>query len=363
MQPKLLYILWMIQGVLSQSWKIIEYQVVKGAIGKDVTLPCSFTHPRQDTYTGIIRVQWLARASNALPFFQCQIQNVTRRQSNEDCLVPDSSLRFSIDGDPRRRQLSLRIRNLALTDNGAYYCRVELEHDKYQSKSPTQLHVTAPARILSLTWDKSPSDPSSGSLRCVVEGNPLPTITWLTTGGKDHPDKKDNISGYQLSSSIPYSPQHLYTCRAENGLGKAERPFPPAPSWLPVALSAGGVVLVLLLGVVAVLFLRKRGTLRLCPSENRCEEKTKSHVEADAGQASECPIYANNTDVERKRAQSDLDQTRAGEMELDLVYSVIHTTSPTLQKPSEISSEITLTLDEGVHYAAVNLSGNNRRQI
>ncbi|XP_046898944.1 sialic acid binding Ig-like lectin 15, like isoform X2 [Hypomesus transpacificus] len=251
-----LLLLWVIPGVLSQDWHMTTAPVVNGTVGEDVVLPCTFTHPQQNTYSGVITVQWLFRQSKAKPFFECKMQNVTQRKPDR-CLVSESSLRFFIHEDPRESKLSLLVRNLTLTDNGDYFCRVELEYNRCQS--PTHLNVTAPVQILSLTWDRTASGSGNGSLCCIAEGNPRPSITWLSSGQEEPSGQQDSPGDYQIKSSIPYSIQHQYTCRADNRLARAEASFPPKASSLSVALSVCGVMLVLLLGVVAVFLLRKRG--------------------------------------------------------------------------------------------------------
>ena len=128
-------------GVLSQVWDMTTAPVVNGIMGGDVVLPCAFTHPEQNTYSGVITVQWLFRQTNAKPFFKCKMEKVTQGKRDR-CLVSGSSLRFFLHEDPRESKLSLLVRNLTLTDNGDYYCRVELDYNKFQQISPTHLYVT-----------------------------------------------------------------------------------------------------------------------------------------------------------------------------------------------------------------------------
>jgi hypothetical protein len=118
--------------------------VVNSTIGGDVVLPCSFTHPKQQDYSKGITVQWVTRQFHDKPFFQCKVKNVTTGGMNE-CSVPESYQRFSVKGDPKQRDLSLLIRDLAVTDNGVYFCRVELDYywgdGKWQTASGTQLNI------------------------------------------------------------------------------------------------------------------------------------------------------------------------------------------------------------------------------
>ncbi|KAK6309580.1 hypothetical protein J4Q44_G00194610 [Coregonus suidteri] len=133
-----------ITGTLSHQWSMTVPPVVNGTIGGDVVLPCSFTHPQQQDYSKDITVQWIARQFHDMPFFQCKVTNVTNGGLNE-CSVADQSQRFSVKGDPKQRDLSLLIRDLAVTDNGVYFCRVELDFywlsGKWQTPSGTQLNI------------------------------------------------------------------------------------------------------------------------------------------------------------------------------------------------------------------------------
>uniref|UniRef100_A0A674C5Z2 Immunoglobulin domain-containing protein n=1 Tax=Salmo trutta TaxID=8032 RepID=A0A674C5Z2_SALTR len=193
-------------GTFSQPWSMTVPPVVNSTIGGDVVLPCSFTHPKQ-------QIQFHDK-----PFFQCKVTNVTTGGMNE-CSVPESYQRFSVKGDPKQRDLSLLIRDLAVTDNGVYFCRVELDY--YWGDGKWQ---TATIKYFLLR-------------------------VWCTIG--THP--------FQWTSSIPFFTQEVYTCRAENSLGRAERRFPPGPTALTVALSVCGVLLLLLLLGMALFYLRKRG--------------------------------------------------------------------------------------------------------
>lgn len=107
--------------------------------GEDAVLGCSFTHPRQQHYSGLITVKWLARESNTLPFFICSVKNDSAGRL-DDCSV--SELRHSLQGDPRRGELSLLIRRVHLGDNGTFFCRVELDGWRNYYQRETQLYVT-----------------------------------------------------------------------------------------------------------------------------------------------------------------------------------------------------------------------------
>lgn len=123
--------------------------VVTVSRGEDAILSCFFTHAKQQDYSGMIHVKWLARKSNAKPFFSCSFKNDSMEGPN-DC--SDSRSRFSLKGDPRRGELSLLIRKVQLTDNGAYYCNVKVDYWWSPSQKQTQLHVTGKGLLAELSF-------------------------------------------------------------------------------------------------------------------------------------------------------------------------------------------------------------------
>lgn len=98
--------------------------VMTGLKGSDVVLPCNFTHPNIN-YTGIIRVLWESH-------FQCWVANNSNTKGN--CSKePGPNSRYSLAGDPRQHDLSLRVARLNFEDKGLYSCRVELVNISGQS--------------------------------------------------------------------------------------------------------------------------------------------------------------------------------------------------------------------------------------
>lgn len=78
--------------------------------------------------------------TNAEPFFSCSVRNNSRKGADE---CSDSESRLSLYEDPRQGEVSLLIRKVQLTDNGAYYCRVEVEYSWWgYSQKEKQLLVT-----------------------------------------------------------------------------------------------------------------------------------------------------------------------------------------------------------------------------
>lgn len=114
---------------------------MNGSEERRVVLPCTFSHPDQDTYRGQIHVKWIKDHFRAQPFFQCKLMNDTGAVGDE-CSGYVAVERFSLSGDPRFRDLSLLVSKLWLNDTGVYFCRVELESNSYQNELGTKLSVT-----------------------------------------------------------------------------------------------------------------------------------------------------------------------------------------------------------------------------
>lgn len=113
--------------------------VVSVPRGEDAVLGCSFTHPRQQNYSGLITVKWLARESNAHPFFSCSVRNDSKEEL-KDC--SGSGFKQSLKGDPRQGDLSLIMRKVHVADSGPYFCRVELDGVWQYEQKETRLLVT-----------------------------------------------------------------------------------------------------------------------------------------------------------------------------------------------------------------------------
>ncbi len=129
-------------GSLLVSWDMTVCPVVSVPRGQDAVLSCSFTHPTQQHYSGKVTVHWLARAAHTSPFFSCSVKNDSM-QDLSDCSV--SGFKYSLQGDPRRGELSLLIRKTQLADNGTFICRVELDGWRGSFQKETHLYVTGKA--------------------------------------------------------------------------------------------------------------------------------------------------------------------------------------------------------------------------
>ncbi|KAG7232890.1 hypothetical protein INR49_007954 [Caranx melampygus] len=155
----------LVSGSLSVNWDMVVSPEVTVSRGQDVVLSCSFTHPRQQKYSGLIRVKWLSQAGGqkSPPFFTCSLRNDS---TGDHSSCSGSALRHSLTGDPRRGELSLLLRKVQLTDNGLYFCRVELDDRGDSFQKYTELHVRAEPQILSLSVVDSPSGSDGAPAGC-----------------------------------------------------------------------------------------------------------------------------------------------------------------------------------------------------
>lgn len=116
-------------GLTCSEWTMPVQPKVNGSLGQNVILPCTFTHPKQNTYIGVIHVKWINDNKKEL-IFHCTLDN--RTNSQESCTkVIKSSERLSLNGNPRKGVLSLSISKLNFTDAAKYTCRVEMDYIKF----------------------------------------------------------------------------------------------------------------------------------------------------------------------------------------------------------------------------------------
>ncbi|XP_070690859.1 sialic acid binding Ig-like lectin 15, like [Pempheris klunzingeri] len=229
--------------------------------GEDAVLSCSFTHPYQQHYSGKITAKWLARDPTSHPFFSCSVKNDSVEEVNE---CRNAELKYSLQGNLRRGELSLGIRKVHLSDNGSYFCRVELNGWRSNIQKETQLYVTAKPQILSLSVVETStgSDGAPQRLQCEAEGHPLPTVSWLSAsrGPLGEQVQTSQAGPYRLVSSVPYLEGDVFTCRVASGLGGAQRRYPASDALMITLTVCGGVLLLLLLLATGIIcYVRKRG--------------------------------------------------------------------------------------------------------
>ncbi|NWZ28125.1 SIG15 protein, partial [Asarcornis scutulata] len=205
-------------GVQSNGWSIHVPSDVTGELGKMVILPCTFTHPYKTfdrTLTAIWRIK---EPYNGTVVFKC-----TSQSASELCKTAVSyKNKYKLFGNPRHKDLSIRIDNLTWSDSERYFCRVELSgdvHDKYESRNGIKLHLIAAPRIINITV--SSNGDHTFQARCTAEGEPAPTLTWSS------PHHSNLTSVTSTSHRVTKELQYLthdgkYTCTAVNSHGRAE---------------------------------------------------------------------------------------------------------------------------------------------
>ncbi|XP_033856754.2 sialic acid-binding Ig-like lectin 15 [Acipenser ruthenus] len=295
-------------------WSMTDQLQVNGTKNKPVVIPCIFTHPQQLGYTGRIVVIWRKHNTRDGPVvFNCSTINNTGTGS-DGCSVASSD-RFSLAGSPKQRNLSLLIKDLHVYDSGLYYCRVELNYDSYQSRHGATLNVPAPAQILQLSLVP---DPQSGySLLCTAEGNPLPSITWITPGGKVTISSyvRRDTTLYQTTGILHMQAVDSYSCVATNKYGNAEEVYNKKETY-STSIIVTCIVFLLLLGMLLgmLFWLKRKGTLKscgppLCLRGQRLAPSSSAQGGHNEGTTSDqevsgIPLYANVIQKTEKQTES-----------------------------------------------------------
>ena len=113
-----------ILGLMADNkWSMTVAEAVDQNIGEDAIIPCTFTTPYTD-YRDSIRVIWRIKYPFKGPIlFHC-LSKGNPSESEQNCTK--SSGRYSLFGDPRSNNISLRINNVSFVDTQQYFCRFEL---------------------------------------------------------------------------------------------------------------------------------------------------------------------------------------------------------------------------------------------
>uniref|UniRef100_G1MRL5 Sialic acid binding Ig like lectin 15 n=1 Tax=Meleagris gallopavo TaxID=9103 RepID=G1MRL5_MELGA len=200
------------------SWSIHVPSDVTGELGKMVILPCTFTHPYKTfdrTLTAIWRIK---EPYNGTVVFKC-----TSQSASELCKTAVSyKNKYKLFGNPRHKDLSIRIDNLTWSDSERYFCRVEFSgdiHDKYESRNGIKLHLIASPRIINITV--SSNGDHTFKARCTAEGEPAPALTWTSP----HSSNLTSVTNtnHRVTKELQYlTHDGKYTCTAVNSHGRAE---------------------------------------------------------------------------------------------------------------------------------------------
>ncbi|XP_068128112.1 sialic acid-binding Ig-like lectin 15 [Hyperolius riggenbachi] len=270
-------------GVQGNSWSLQVSKDITVEVGKVASLPCVFSHPHKNHHGGLTVIWRVKQPYNGTVVFRC-----TAEDMNEACKTTTSYMnKFRLIGNPRNNDVSISINNLTWEDSNRYYCRVELSsdrQDKYETKSGTLLHVSAPPRIMNISVG---FDHVRGyHAVCIAEGEPVPSLVWVDPRNF-HQDVylTSSTLKHRISTELHYLHQDgRYTCVATNSLGRVEGSvyffkFKPegssgSSSFIYVTLWAalGAKLLLVVLMSAAVMFYSKEDTKLAADNQKNIQE-------------------------------------------------------------------------------------------
>ncbi|KAL6465542.1 hypothetical protein MHYP_G00256750 [Metynnis hypsauchen] len=246
----------------NNNWSMMVPEAVDQNIGEDAIIPCSFTAPYQD-YQGNITVIWRTKSQ---VIFRC-LSKGNLSESGQNC--SESTERYSLSGNPRRNNISLRIKYVSFMDRDKYFCRVELskEGDAYETSTGTILNIRAvPQALESIYIQTLPS--GEQFVACDVKGTPPPAVTWIFPENTNASLVSVQSGFDRASSSIRANlPNTNYTCQihGENGLQyrsiyyrgvQEQQQQIPFPLFLVITILSG---IFFILFVVALAMLYNKG--------------------------------------------------------------------------------------------------------
>ncbi|NXD44414.1 SIG15 protein, partial [Copsychus sechellarum] len=246
----------LLAGVQCNGWSVHVPSDVTGELGKAVVLPCTFTHPYKTFDRALTAIWRIKEPYNGTVIFKCVSQS-----SSELCRTAISHKnKYKLLGNPRHKDLSIRVDNLTWGDSERYFCRVELagdSQDKYESRNGIKLHVIAAPRIINITV--SSSRDHTFQARCTAEGEPAPALSW---SGPPERSPGSGGAGHRVSQELrSLSHDGKYTCTAVNSHGRAEGALyfyrfraSDSSSFMILILVPLGIKVVVLLGMLSFAF-------------------------------------------------------------------------------------------------------------
>ncbi|XP_036420326.1 sialic acid-binding Ig-like lectin 15 [Colossoma macropomum] len=239
-------------GLMADNkWSMTVPGAVDQKFGEDAIIPCTFTTPYPDyrhDITAIWQTKWQV-------IFRC-VSKGNLSESGHNCT--ESTGRYSLSGDPRRHNISLRIKNVLFMDAERYFCRVELSMPgaAYKTSTGTILNIRAVPQTLDSIYIRTlPS--GEQFVTCDVKGTPPPMVTWIIPENMNASLVSVQSGFAGASSSIPANlPNTNYTCQihGKNGLQNRSIYFSGAQEQqqqIPLILL---IIFVILSGVFFVLF-------------------------------------------------------------------------------------------------------------
>ncbi|KAM4879273.1 sialic acid-binding Ig-like lectin 15 [Sylvia borin] len=252
-------------GVQCNGWSVHVPSDVTGELGKMVILPCTFTQPYKTFDRALTAIWRIKEPYNGTVIFKCVSQS-----SSELCKTAISHKnKYKLLGNPRHKDLSIRVDNLTWSDSERYFCRVELAgdiQDKYESRNGIKLHVIAAPRIINITV--SSSKDHTFQARCTAEGEPAPALTW--TGPPYSNLSFTSSSSHRVTKELrSLTHDGKYTCTAVNSHGRAEGAVyfykfraPNSSSFMILIFVPLGIKVVILLVILSFTVFSREGQ---CP--------------------------------------------------------------------------------------------------
>ncbi|KAL7839631.1 hypothetical protein SRHO_G00262890 [Serrasalmus rhombeus] len=196
-------------GLMTDNkWSMTVPKAVDQDFGEDAIIPCSFTTPYEN-YKNDTTAIWKTKSR---VIFHC-VSKGNLSESGQNCT--ESPGRYSLHGDPRSNNISLRIKNVLFMDVETYFCRVELSkpRDAYETTTGTILNIRAvPQTLESIYIQTLPS--GAQVVVCDVKGTPPPAVTWICPENINASLVSVQSSFVRASSTIPANlPNTNYTCQ------------------------------------------------------------------------------------------------------------------------------------------------------
>ncbi|XP_030249235.1 paired immunoglobulin-like type 2 receptor beta isoform X2 [Sparus aurata] len=108
-----------------QEWNVNVTRHIKATLGKDVTIPCTFTYPPK-LHTDNIKVYWKKMKAGECPSTTAD-KNQNIFDSENKCLLPEYKGRTKLIGDIKSKNCTLLIRNIAANEDNIYVRIIALE--------------------------------------------------------------------------------------------------------------------------------------------------------------------------------------------------------------------------------------------
>ncbi|XP_026852128.2 sialic acid-binding Ig-like lectin 15 isoform X1 [Electrophorus electricus] len=200
----------------ASNWYMTVPDMVTGKLGKDVLLPCNFTPPAQKEQESLT-VIWRTKFHYTGPVIFSCLSKTDMSETGQNC--SKSHGRYSLLGNPRSNNISLRIKDVTFMDEKTYFCRIQLSKSgSFETLTGTRLNIHVAPELLSIYIQTRAS--GEQLVTCDVKGSPPPTVMWIMPENISAPSVSVQSTCCSASSSIAYKPNTNYTCQihGENGL-------------------------------------------------------------------------------------------------------------------------------------------------